>query len=151
MEAAVTGLCFGDGYYRQLAEHYNHMKELFTGGLRDMGFHFTEPQGAYYVLLDVSEFGVTDDLAFCEWLAREVGVGAVPGSSFFKEEIHNYIRFHFAKKDERLLAALDKLKDMKKKDASLLRHLWCTFTDHLGYFLCRNKFSCLFPINKCIE
>lgn len=115
MEAAVTGLCFGDGYYRQLAEHYNHMKELFTGGLRDMGFHFTEPQGAYYVLLDVSEFGVTDDLAFCEWLAREVGVGAVPGSSFFKEEIHNYIRFHFAKKDETLLAALDRLASFREK------------------------------------
>lgn len=115
MEAAVTGLRFGDEYYRQLAEHYTHMKELFTGGLREMGFHFTEPQGAYYVLLDVSEFGVTDDLAFCEWLAREVGVGAVPGSSFFKEEIHNYIRFHFAKKDETLLAALDRLSGFRGK------------------------------------
>ena len=119
MEAAVTGLRFGDEYYRQLAEHYTHMKELFTGGLRDMGFHFTEPQGAYYVLLDVSEFGVTDDLAFCEWLAREVGVGAVPGSSFFKEEIHNYIRFHFAKKDETLLAALDRLSSFREKYRSI--------------------------------
>ena len=119
MEAAVTGLRFGDEYYRQLAEHYTHMKELFTGGLRDMGFHFTEPQGAYYVLLDVSEFGVTDDLAFCEWLAREVGVGAVPGSSFFKEEIHNYIRFHFAKKDETLLAALDRLSGFREKYRSI--------------------------------
>ena len=119
MEAAVTGLRFGDEYYRQLAEHYTHMKELFTGGLREMGFHFTEPQGAYYVLLDVSEFGVTDDLAFCEWLAREVGVGAVPGSSFFKEEIHNYIRFHFAKKDETLLAALDRLSSFRGKYRSI--------------------------------
>ena len=56
-----------------------------------------------------------DDVKFCEDLARIVGVGAVPGSSFFKEDVNHLIRFHFAKKDETLLAALDKLKDMKKK------------------------------------
>lgn len=54
-------------------------------------------------------------MKFCEDLARIVGVGAVPGSSFFKENVNHLIRFHFAKKDETLLAALDKLKDMKKK------------------------------------
>ena len=70
------------------------------------------PQGAYYVLMDISEFGVTDDLEFCEWLAREVGVGAVPGSSFFKEPLNNYIRFHFAKKDDTLKSALDRLSDI---------------------------------------
>ena len=63
-------------------------------------------------LMDISEFGVSDDLAFCEWLAREVGVGAVPGSSFFKEPVNNYIRFHFAKKDETLKAALERLADV---------------------------------------
>ena len=56
-----------------------------------------------------------DDVKFCEDLARIVGVGAVPGSRFFKENVNHLIRFHFAKKDEILLAALDKLKDMKKK------------------------------------
>ena len=69
----------------------------------------------YYVLVDISEFGYNDDIKFCEDLARIVGVGAVPGSSFFKEDVNHLIRFHFAKKDETLLAALDKLKDMKKK------------------------------------
>lgn len=115
MEAAVTGLNFPDEYYRDLQAHYTHMKELFTGGLKQLGFSYTEPQGAYYVLMDVSEFGVTDDVTFCEWLAKEVGVGAVPGSSFFKEDVHNYIRFHFAKKDETLHAALDNLERLRSK------------------------------------
>lgn len=115
MEAAVTGLKFEDAYYQALRDHYTGKKELFTGGLKELGFRFNEPQGAYYVLMDVSEFGVKDDLEFCMWLAREVGVGAVPGSSFFKEEIHNYIRFHFAKKEETLKEALDRLAHLRTK------------------------------------
>ena len=115
MEAAVTGLCFDDSYYKGLQAHYTHMKELFTGGLDELGFTFTRPQGAYYVLMDISEYGYSDDLLFCEDLARKVGVGAVPGSSFFKEPENRYIRFHFAKKDDTLEAALDRLSDMKDK------------------------------------
>lgn len=115
MEAAVTGLCFDDSYYKELQAHYTHMKELFTGGLDELGFTFTRPQGAYYVLMDISEYGYSDDLLFCEDLARRVGVGAVPGSSFFKEPENRYIRFHFAKKDDTLEAALDRLADMKDK------------------------------------
>ena len=115
MEAAVTGLKFGDEYYKELQNHYTHMKNLFTNGLKNLGFTFTEPQGAYYVLLDVSQFGVKDDFKFCEWMTREVGVAAVPGSSFFKEDVNHLIRFHFAKKDETLNAALDRLADLKKK------------------------------------
>lgn len=115
MEAAVTGLCFDDSYYKELQAHYTHMKELFTGGLDELGFTFTRPQGAYYVLMDISEYGYSDDLLFCEDLARQVGVGAVPGSSFFKEPENRYIRFHFAKKDDTLEAALDRLADMKDK------------------------------------
>ena len=115
MEAAVTGLRFDDSYYKGLQAHYTHMKELFTGGLDELGFTFTRPQGAYYVLMDISEYGYSDDLLFCEDLARKVGVGAVPGSSFFKEQENRYIRFHFAKKDDTLEAALDRLSDMKDK------------------------------------
>jgi len=115
MEAAVVGLNFGDDYYDGLRDHYTHMKELFVGGLRDLGLTFSEPDGAYYVMLDVSEFGVKDDTAFCEWMAENVGVAAVPGSSFFREDINNYVRFHFAKKDETLNMALDRLADLKTK------------------------------------
>lgn len=117
MEAAVVGLNFGDDYYRELQAHYTHMKNLFVGGLKNLGFTFTEPQGAYYVLMDVSEFGVKDDVQFCEWLASEVGVGAVPGSSFFKEDVNQLIRFHFAKQDETLNKALDNLSTLRAKAA----------------------------------
>ncbi len=115
MEAATVGLNFGDEYYRGLQAHYTHMKELFTGGLRDIGMTFTEPQGAYYVLMDISEFGYADDNEFCVDLAKKVGVGAVPGSSFFREPVNHLIRFHFAKQDETLTNALDRLSDIRKK------------------------------------
>lgn len=114
-EAAVTGLNFPDEYYKDLQEHYTHMRDLFCGGLSDLGFDIVRPQGAYYVLMDVREFGVTDDNEFCEWMTREVGVATVPGSSFFKEDVNNYIRFHFAKKDETLFEALNRLESLREK------------------------------------
>ena len=114
MKAATTGLMFGDEYYEELAAHYAHMKEVFVGGLAKLGLKYTDPQGAYYVLVDVSEFGVKDDVKFCEWMAQYVGVAAVPGSSFFKEDIHNLIRFHFAKKDDTLNEAIKRLANLKK-------------------------------------
>lgn len=115
MEAAVVGLQFPDSYYEGLQAHYTHMKNLFVNGLKDIGLTFTEPQGAYYVLLDISEFGYDSDVEFCEKLAEKVGVGAVPGSSFFKEDVNHLIRFHFAKKDETLLKALDRLSDIRAR------------------------------------
>ena len=115
MEAAVVGLNFGDAYYKELQAHYTHKKELFVEGLENIGLPFTRPQGAYYVLMDISEFGYESDLEFCEDLASKVGVGAVPGSSFFKEAENRYIRFHFAKQDATLQAALDRLADIRQK------------------------------------
>ena len=115
MEAATVGLCFPDRYYQELQAHYTHKKSLFCDGLRQFGLDFTEPQGAYYVMLDVSKYGVKDDLHFCEWLAEHVGVGAVPGSCFFREEVNHLIRFHFAKRDETLFAALDRLSELDVK------------------------------------
>lgn len=115
MEAAVTGLQFGDEYYHRLQAHYTHMKELFIGGLKDIGLSFTEPQGAYYVLVDISEYSYDSDLQFCEKLAEKVGVGAVPGSSFFRENVNHLIRFHFAKQDETLKTALDRLSNIRSK------------------------------------
>jgi aminotransferase len=66
-------------------------------------------------MMDISEFSIEDDNKFCEWLAREVGVGAVPGSSFFREDINHLIRFHFAKKSETLNEALNRLSTLRKK------------------------------------
>lgn len=113
MEAATVGLQMPDSYYEELATHYTHMKTLFTDGLKNMGLSYTEPQGAYYILLDIGEFGYENDLEFCEKMAEKVGVAAVPGSSFFRENVNHLIRLHFAKKDETLQAALDRLADMK--------------------------------------
>ena len=116
-EAAVTGLNFPDEYYADLQEKYTEKRDIFLNGLRDLKISHTEPQGAYYVLLDVSEFGYESDLEFCEVLAEKVVVGAVPGSSFFKEPENRYIRMHFAKKSETLNEALNRLADMRKKIA----------------------------------
>ena len=114
-EAAVTGLNFGDDYYKDLQEKYTEKRNLFLKGLDDIKIPHTVPQGAYYILLDISEFGYDSDLEFCEVLAKDVGVGAVPGSSFFKENENRYIRFHFAKKNETLNEALNRLSDIRKK------------------------------------
>jgi aminotransferase len=116
-EAAVTGLKFGDEYYKWLRDKYTGKRDLFLKGLDELKIPHTTPQGAYYVLLDISEFGFDSDLEFCEVLARDVGVGAVPGSSFFRENVNHLIRMHFAKKDETLYEALNRLETMRKKIA----------------------------------
>ena len=114
-EAVIPGLQFGQDYYDDLLAKYTHKKELFLKGLDDLRIVHNDPEGAYYVLLDISEFGYDSDLKFCEDLARLVGVGAVPGSSFFREPVNHLIRFHFAKKDETLLEALNRLEGMRTK------------------------------------
>lgn len=108
-EAIVPALKFGDEYYQDLQNKYTQKRELFLNGLDAIGLTHNTPQGAYYVMVDISKFGFASDLEFCETLAREVKVGAVPGSSFFHENEQRYIRFHFAKKEETLRAALANL------------------------------------------
>ena len=114
-EAAVTALNFGDEYYTRLQTSYTEKKDFFLRGLDRLDLKYTVPQGAYYVMVDISEFGVTNDVEFCEWMIKEVGVAAVPGSSFFKEEIHHLIRFHFAKNIETLTEALKRLGTLRTK------------------------------------
>ena len=114
-EAVIPGLEFGPDYYSDLLDKYTRKRDLFCRGLDDLGLTHNVPEGAYYILLDISEFGYDSDLAFCEDLAREVGVGAVPGSSFFQEPVNHLIRFHFAKRDETLNGALNRLSDIRKK------------------------------------
>ena len=114
-EAAVVGLNFGDDYYKRLQNKYTEKRDLFLKGLDDIGIVHTVPQGAYYILLDISEFGYKSDLEFCEVLARDVGVGAVPGSSFFREDVNHLIRLHFAKKNDTLNEALNRLEHIRAK------------------------------------
>ena len=90
-------------------------KTKVLSGIDEIGISHTVPQGAYYVLLDISEFGYESDLEFCCELAEKLGVGAVPGSSFFRENVNHLIRLHFAKKDETLYEALNRLESIRRK------------------------------------
>lgn len=108
-EAAVAGLELPATYYAEMAASYARKRALFSGLLARTGLKFTEPQGAYYSLLDISPLGFKTDTEAAEWMVREVGLAGVPGSSFFREPEHRYIRFHFAKKEETLRAAGEKL------------------------------------------
>jgi aspartate/methionine/tyrosine aminotransferase len=114
-EAAVTALKFPDSYYEELRKEYTAMRDIFLNGLDEAELTYTRPQGAYYVMVDISEFGWGDDTEFCEWMAREIGVAAVPGSSFFREPVRNLIRFHFAKRPETLQEATRRLKRLRAK------------------------------------
>ena len=111
MEAAVVGLEMPDSYYEEFGAHYAHMKQLFTQGLDSIGIEYTDPQGAYFVLANIRQFlkkGQTD-VDFCEKMAAKVGVAVVPGTSFFMEDVQDIVRMHFAKKDETLYEALNRL------------------------------------------
>ena len=112
--AVIPGLLAGDEYYESLQMEYTRKKELFCNGLKSLGLSYTEPEGAYYTLLDISEFGYKDDLEFATDMISKVGVAAVPGSSFFKEDVRNLVRFHFAKKDETLIEALNRLEAINR-------------------------------------
>ena len=114
-EAAVVGLHFDDSYYERLRALYTDKRAYFLRGLDRIGLKHNVPQGTYFVLIDIRDFldlprfrGWTD-LEFCEWMAREIGVAAVPGSSFFKEDVNNLIRLHFAREQATMDEALRRL------------------------------------------
>ena len=119
MEAAVVGLEMPDSYYAEFGAHYAHMKKLFTEGLDRIGIEYTDPQGAYFVRANIGQVlrKGQNDVEFCEEMAKKVGVAVVPGSSFFMEDVPDIVRMHFAKKDETLYEALNRLSDIKAKMA----------------------------------
>ena len=85
--------------------------------LTEVGFRCYQPRGAYYVMTDISEFGFSDDLAFTKYLVQEIGVAAVPGSSFYRDprDGAQQVRFAFCKKDETLDAASEKLRKLRRR------------------------------------
>ena len=115
MEAAVAGLTMPDSYYVELKNLYTRKRNLMLNGLDALKIPHTVPEGAYYILLDIGDFGYDDDLRFCEELAEKVGVGAVPGSSFFREPVRHLIRLHFAKQESTLEEALNRLEHLREK------------------------------------
>jgi len=114
-EAAITALDFPDAYYQDLQALYAEKRRTFLGYLDQAGLTYTTPQGAYYVMVDISEFSQGGDVDFAEWMAREVRVAGVPGSSFFREPVNHLIRFHFAKRTETLVAAGERLQTLREK------------------------------------
>jgi aspartate/methionine/tyrosine aminotransferase len=112
-EAAVVGLNMPEEYYRNLIESYTKKRDIFLDHLEKANLTYIQPAGAYYVLVDIEEFAAKNDMEFCTWLIKEIGVAAVPGSSFFHENIQKYIRFHFAKKEETLRDAGKRLLKLK--------------------------------------
>ncbi|MCR5538967.1 MAG: aminotransferase class I/II-fold pyridoxal phosphate-dependent enzyme [Lachnospiraceae bacterium] len=118
-EAAAVGLAFPDSYYEWLKQLYTEKRGRFLAGLDRVGLKHNVPQGSYFVMVDIQEFldlpafSGMSDLEFCEWMIREIGVAAVPGSSFFREPVNNLIRFHFARGAETLDEAVRRLEKLK--------------------------------------
>lgn len=122
-EAAVRAFQLPESYYKELQDKYTRKRNLFIEGLDRIGMKHNIPQGSYFVMVDISnflelsQFKGYSDLEFCEWVIKNIGVAAVPGSSFFREPINNLIRFHFARSDETLnecIRRLSKLSDLLK-------------------------------------
>lgn len=114
-EAAVAGLEFPQSYYDQLLDTYTSKRQYFLDGLDRIGLKHNVPQGTYFVLIDIQDFlnlpqfqGWTD-LEFCEWMIVNIGVAAVPGSSFFQEPVNHLIRLHFAREEATMDEALSRL------------------------------------------
>lgn len=120
-EAVVAGLNLPLSYYDQLRDEYAGRRDCFLKYLDETGLPYTRPQGAYYVLVDFSSFGIQDDTAFCRWLAKEIGVSGVPGSSFFHEPVNHLVRFHFAKSKAMLRDAGERLLKLRHHSKDTIR------------------------------
>jgi aminotransferase len=115
-EAAVVALGLSAAYYRQLAEDYRARRDLLLSALEQSGFVCFKPNGAYYIMTDISGFGFSDDTAFARHLIQTAGVAAVPGSSFYHrpEDGARKLRFTFCKREETLRAAAERLALLKR-------------------------------------
>ncbi len=115
--AGAVGLAFDADYFNHLAQEYRERRTILSAALREAGFIFTEPAGAYYILADFSELSGDDDTTFATWLAREGGVATVPGTSFFhhKELGRKLVRFAFCKKRETLERAAERLSLLRQQ------------------------------------
>jgi len=122
-EAGATALRLPDSYYIDLARHYRERRDRLMKMLDEAGLNPMLPKGAYYIMCDVSSFGYPDDLEFTKFLVKDIGVAAVPGSSFFRnpEAGKDIIRFTFCKKEETLRAAEERLQKLKPNNRLLVK------------------------------
>jgi aminotransferase len=112
--AVVTALNFPASYYDELAAKYSHSRDILLGYLDRTGLSYTRPEGAYFVMVDISGFGHASDVEFAHWMTKEIGVAPVPGSSFFAPGENRYMRLNFAKRPETLHAAGERLLRLKR-------------------------------------
>ena len=112
--AVVTALNFPAHYYDELAAKYAQSRDVLLGYLDRTGLRYTRPEGAYFVMLDISAFGHASDVEFAHWMAREIGVAPVPGSSFFPPGENRYVRLNFAKSPSTLHAAGERLLKLRR-------------------------------------
>jgi aspartate/methionine/tyrosine aminotransferase len=115
-EAGAIALKFPPEYYDKLARDYAQRRERLLGILTSAGFKCFKPRGAYYIMTDISAFGFPDDLAFAKHLVSEIGVAAVPGSSFYHNPAdgRTQLRFTFCKTEKTFQAAEARLAKLKK-------------------------------------
>ena len=119
-EAGAHALHFPEGYYTALAREYHQRRERLLGILTGAGFRCFQPRGAYYIMTDISAFGFPDDVTFAKYLVQEIGVAAVPGSSFYNDPADgkNHVRFTFCKTEKTFQAAAERLARLKPSGKS---------------------------------
>lgn len=115
--AAATALRAPESYYEELRKDYKAKKDILVEGLNEVGFKVFPSSGTYFVVVDHTPFGQKDDLSFCEYLIKEVGVVAIPTSVFYlnPEEGKNLVRFTFCKDEDTLRAAVKRMKEKLKR------------------------------------
>ena len=117
-EACAEAFAFPDSYYQELSDFYRERRDYLLQALTDVGFRCVRPGGAYYIMAEIEPFGWDDDVAFAIYLASEIGVATVPGSSFYRPghpDAKKFIRFCFCKEMSTLQAAVEKLQRLKQK------------------------------------
>lgn len=112
--AVVTALNFPASYYDGLVAEYAESRDVLLSYLDQTGLNYTKPEGAYFVMVDISPFGFASDIEFAHWMAKEIGVAPVPGSSFFAKGENRYMRLNFAKRPVTLHAAGERLLKLKR-------------------------------------
>jgi aminotransferase len=112
--AVVTALNFPAEYYTGLAAEYAESRDVLLSYLDRTGLHYSRPEGAYFVMVDISPFGYASDIEFAHWMTKEIGVAPVPGSSFFDGGENRYIRLNFAKRPATLHAAGERLLKLRR-------------------------------------
>lgn len=116
-EAAAAALAFPESYYEDLASEYQRKRDILYDALIEAGFRCSKPEGAYYIMADISAFGDRSDVEFARYLTAEIGVAPVPGSSFYADEHlgRSRVRFTFSKRDETLHAAAARLRTLRAR------------------------------------